>query len=147
MSEIAAKYITPLEVHTMNFIAAKSGENIHGLIPPYHGKLVNLLVDNDEREQLVQCANELPSLQLTPRSLCDLELLSAGAFSPLDRFMGKADYTRVLEEMRLANGTLFPIPITLSVPDARFVQDGKHIALRSPQNELLADMILEEIFE
>jgi sulfate adenylyltransferase len=131
----------------MNYIAAKSGENIQGLIPPYHGKLVNLLVDNEEREQLVQCANELPSLQLSPRSLCDLELLSAGAFSPLDRFMGKADYTRVLEEMRLANGTLFPIPITLPVPDARFVQNGKDIALRSPQNELLAVMTVEEVFE
>ena len=52
----------------MNYMAAKSGENIQGLIPPYHGKLVNLLVDNEEREQLVQCANELPSLQLSPRS-------------------------------------------------------------------------------
>jgi sulfate adenylyltransferase len=131
----------------MNYMAAKSGENIQGLIPPYHGKLVNLLVDNEEREQLVQCANELPSLQLSPRSLCDLELLSVGAFSPLDRFMGKADYTRVLEKMRLANGTLFPIPITLPIPDVRFVQNAKDIALRSPQNELLAVMTIEEVFE
>jgi sulfate adenylyltransferase len=131
----------------MNYTAAKTDENIQRLIPPYYGKLVNLLVDNEECGQLAQRANELPSLQLSPRSLCDLELLSIGAFSPLDRFMGKADYTRVLEEMRLANGTLFPIPITLPVQDAQFVQNGKDIALRSPQNELLAVMTVEEVFE
>ena len=131
----------------MNYMAAKSGENIQGLIPPYCGKLVNLLVENEECGELAQRANELPSLQLSPRSLCDLELLSIGAFSPLDHFMGKADYTSVLEEMRLPNGTLFPIPITLPVLDAQFVQNGKDIALRSPQNELLAVMTIEEVFE
>ena len=131
----------------MNYVAAQSDENIHGLIPPYYGKLINLVVEGEERAELGQLANELPSLQLSPRSLCDLELLSIGAFSPLDRFMGKADYTRVLEEIRLANGTLFPIPITLPVPDVQFVQNGKVIALRSPQNELLAVMTVEEVFE
>src|SRR5256884_2249487 len=52
-----------------------------------------------------------PSLQLAPRSVCDLELLATGAFSPLDRFMGRADYARVLDEMRLSCGQVFPIPI------------------------------------
>jgi sulfate adenylyltransferase len=131
----------------MGCTAAEIGENIRRLIPPYYGKLINLVVGGEERAQLAQLANELPSLQLSPRSLCDLELLSVGAFSPLDRFMGKADYTRVLEEMRLANGTLFPIPITLPVQDAHFVRTGKEIALRSPQNELLAVMTVEEVFE
>jgi sulfate adenylyltransferase len=131
----------------MNYTATKSGENIRRLIPPYYGKLINLVVGGEEHAQLAQLANELPSLQLFPRSLCDLELLSVGAFSPLDRFMGKADYTRVLEEMRLANGTLFPLPITLPVSDAQFVHKGKDIALRSPQNELLAVMTVEEVFE
>ena len=53
-----------------------------------------------------------------PAALCDLELLATGAFSPLDRFMGKADYERVLTEMRLKNGMLFPIPVTLPLDEA-----------------------------
>ena len=80
------------------------------LIPPYKGELVNLLVSGEEREELIRKANHLASVQLSPRSLCDIELLATGAFSPLDRFMGEADYDRILEEMRLADGTLFPIP-------------------------------------
>jgi ATP sulfurylase len=83
------------------------------LITPYGGKLVNLVVEGEERARLVEYANTLPSIQLTARSVCDLELLTTGAFSPLEGFMGKADYDRVLEEMRLADGTLFPMPITL----------------------------------
>jgi ATP sulfurylase len=103
--------------------------NIEGLVSPYCGELVNLLVADEERRELNDRANKLSSLQLSSRSLCDLELLSVGAFSPLDRFMGKADYTAVLEEMRLTNGTLFPIPITLPVQDVQSIQGGKDIAL------------------
>ena len=131
----------------MNYTAAKSRENIEGLISPYCGELVNLIVADEERRELTEHANKLPSLQLSPRSLCDLELLSVGAFSPLDRFMGKADYTAVLEKMRLANGTLFPIPITLPVEGVQCIREGKDIALRSPKNELLAIMTVEEVFE
>ena len=118
-----------------------------GFIPPYGGKLVNLMVDGEQHRELTEYANKLPSLQLSPRSLCDIELLSVGAFSPLDRFMGKADYTGVVEEMRLANGALFPIPITLPVADASSIQLGKDIALRSPNNDLIAVMTVEEVFE
>jgi sulfate adenylyltransferase len=117
----------------------------HPLIPPYRGQLVHLLVSGEEREALIRKANYLPSVQLSPRSLCDVELLATGAFSPLDGFMGKADYGRVLEEMRLADGTLFPIPITL--PVAEPPQLGRTVALRSPKNELIAIMLVEEIFE
>ena len=117
-----------------------------GLISPYGGKLVNLVVDDEERVGLIGYASELPSLQLSPRSLCDIELLAVGAFSPLDRFMGKADYTRVVEEMRLADGTLFPIPVTLPAADTRSIQVGRDIALRSPKNDLIAVMTVEEAF-
>ncbi|MFU8772743.1 MAG: hypothetical protein ACNA8H_10025 [Anaerolineales bacterium] len=81
------------------------------LITPYGNKLVNLIVEGEEREELIAKSRNLPSVQISPRSLCDLELLASGAFSPLDRFMGKADYERVLTEMRLRDGTLFPIPV------------------------------------
>jgi sulfate adenylyltransferase len=117
------------------------------LIPPYGGRLIDLLVHGEERLELLRRAAELPSLQLSPRSLCDLELLATGAFSPLDRFMGAADYGRVLEEMRLSEGTLFPIPLTLPVADTAGIEVGKEIALRSPTNERIAVMLVEEIFK
>ena len=79
------------------------------LISPYGGELVNLVKTGAEREALIELANHLPDIRLSQRSLHDLELLAVGAFSPLDRFMGKADYERVMEEMRLASGVLFPI--------------------------------------
>jgi sulfate adenylyltransferase len=116
------------------------------LITPYGGRLVNLLVPEEERKELVAAASRFPSVQLSSRSLCDLELLAVGAFSPLDRFMGKGDYDRVLAEMRLEDGTLFPIPLTLSVADVGGLERGKDIALRNAQNELIAVMTLEEIY-
>jgi sulfate adenylyltransferase len=136
-----------LEVNTVNDTAVKDPESAGALVTPYGGKLVNLLVEGEEREELIHRASELKSQQLSGRSLCDLELLATGAFSPLDRFMSKADYTHVLEEMRLQSGTLFPIPITLPVPDLTSARLGEQIALRSPKNDLLAVMTVEEIFE
>jgi sulfate adenylyltransferase len=115
------------------------------LIAPYGGTLVDLLTGADEHESVVRRARHLPSLQLSARSLCDLELLAVGAFSPLDRFMGQRDYERVLDEMRLANGTLFPIPVTLPIGDGETIQVGQEIALRSPNYDLLAVMTVEEI--
>ena len=88
------------------------------LIAPYGGRLVDFLAGDEERREAVARAARLPSIQLSPRSLCDLELLATGAFSPLDRFMGRADYLRVVEDMRLSSGLLFPIPVTLPVGDA-----------------------------
>jgi sulfate adenylyltransferase len=117
------------------------------LIPPYKGRLVALLAPAAEREALRARAKRLPSLQLSPRSLCDLELLATGAFSPLDRFMGEADYRRVVEAMRLADGTLFPIPVTLPVPDDVPIEVGQEVVLRSTQNDPLALMSVAEVFE
>ena len=74
------------------------------LITPYGDHLVQLVVDADDARALKEYASKLPSVQISARSICDLELLATGAFSPLDRFMGEADYTRVVEEMRLADG-------------------------------------------
>ncbi|MDW8392521.1 MAG: adenylyltransferase, partial [Oscillochloridaceae bacterium] len=116
-------------------------------ITPYGGRLVNLLVaDAEERDELAARAGHLHSLQLSPRSLCDLELLATGAFSPLDRFMGEADNRRVLAEMRLADGTLFPIPVTLPAPEDFPARPGDEIALCNAKNELLAVMTVQERF-
>ncbi len=117
------------------------------LIEPYGGKLVNLLVPRSALVELTTYANRLPSIRLTDRQVCDLELLAVGAFSPLDRFMGQRDFQCVLDEMRLENGCLFPIPVTLSVTDTAGIKLGQEVALRDPQNELLAVMTVEEMYE
>lgn len=116
------------------------------LISPYGGKLVNLVVAGEERDELLAKAGRLPWVQISARSLCDLELLATGAFSPLDRFMRKADYERVLTEMRLSDGTLFPIPITLPVDEAAVPNWGEQITLSDARNNPLAVMQLEEVY-
>jgi sulfate adenylyltransferase len=117
------------------------------LIEPYGGVLVDLLARGSERAELLKEATRLPSLQISQRAVCDLELLATGGFSPLDRFMGMKDYRRVLDEMRLASGLVFPIPVTLSADAAWLGKDGARIALRDPRNNVLAIMTVEEAFE
>jgi len=117
------------------------------LVSPYGGDLVNLLALPDEIEELKSRASELPSVQVSDRVVCDLELLAVGGFSPLRGFMGKADYERVVEEMRLADGTLFPIPVVLPVAKDVPIQLDREISLRNSKNELLAVMRVEEVYE
>lgn len=118
------------------------------LIAPYGGDaLVDLLVPTDEVDEVKRYAWTLPSIQLSARSTYDLELLANGACSPLDRFMNRADYESVLAEMRLADGRLFPIPVTLPVADDAPVSLDADVALRSPTNDLLAVLTIEEIYE
>ncbi len=113
------------------------------LLPP----LVDLVVRGDEAAALRAHAATLPSIQISARAACDLELLATGAFSPLDRFMGAADHARVLGEMRLAGGHLFPVPVTLPVDDDAPVAVGREVALRDAGNHLLAVMGVDELFE
>ncbi len=116
------------------------------LVAPYGGKLVDLFVPEGERDIFVQRAKHLPSIQISFRSVCDLELMAVGAFSPLERFMGEKDYRSVLQHMRMADGTLMPIPITLPADSVDGLTIGKELVLRSPTNEMLAIMLLEEVF-
>ena len=116
------------------------------LIPPYGGKLVNLLVTGQERDELVARVPNLPSIKISMRAQCDLELLATGGFSPLDRFMDKATYERVLHEMRMDGGTFWPLPITLTASSDELPGVGSELVLRSALNDPLAIMKLEEIF-
>lgn len=117
------------------------------LIQAYGGKLVDLLVtDEEEHQELTRRAGSIPGFQISYRSLCDLELLATGAFSPLDRFMGQEDYKRVLEEMRLKSGLVFPIPVTLPVAEPDSAWLDREVVLRSPENEPVAVMTVEEIY-
>jgi sulfate adenylyltransferase len=116
------------------------------LIAPYGGKLVNLVVTGKEREELLAKAAKLPSIKITARNLCDLELIATGGFSPLTTFMGKADYDRVLKEMRLADGTLFPLPITLTADPKELPTVGEELVLRNANFDVIAIMTLDEVF-
>jgi len=116
------------------------------LITPYGGQLVNLVVGNDERQELLERSSRLPSVRISARSMCDLELLATGAFSPLDRFMNKEDYERVLTEMRLMDGTLFPIPITLPVAEEDLPTWGEQITLSDSRNNTIAVMQIEDVY-
>jgi sulfate adenylyltransferase len=116
------------------------------LIAPYGGKLVNLLVSGKQRQDLIIRSNQLPSFKISPRALCDLELLATGGFSPLHRFMGKADYENVLHHMRLMDGTLWPLPITLPVNPSDLPAVGEEVVLRNASNDLIAILRVEEVF-
>jgi len=116
------------------------------LIPPYGGELVNLVVTGEEREACLAEASHYPSVQISERALHDLELLAVGGFSPLKGFMGKADYQRVLTEMRLADGTLFPLPITLTIDKEDLPVRAEWLTLRDARNYPIAVMRIEEVF-
>ncbi len=90
-------------------------------------------------------ATALPSIQVSPQSLCDLELLATGAFAPLSRFMSHAEYRSVIETGRLPDGTPFPVPVTLDVGGTAAL--GTRVALRSPSNHVVAILDIEEVFE
>ena len=93
------------------------------LIAPHGGTLVNLVVDAERAAEMKAAATDWPSWDLTPRQVCDLELLMNGAFSPLTTFLGQSDYESVCSQMRLADGTLWPMPICLDVPEE--LADGR----------------------
>lgn len=117
------------------------------LIAPYCGQLVNLLVPREQLREQAAYANSLPSIQISPRVECDLELLAVGAFSPLNRFMNQAEYQSVLDTMRLPDGTLFPMPITLPIDMGAEIKLGADLALRDRKNVILAIMTVEEIYQ
>lgn len=118
------------------------------LIPAHGGELKDLYLPPADLAREKRAAEGYPSWDLTPRQLCDLELLLNGGFSPLEGFLRRADYQRVLEEMRLADGTLWPVPVTLDVSEefADELEPGKRIALRDPEGVLVAVMEAEEIW-
>jgi sulfate adenylyltransferase len=120
------------------------------LVTPHGGELVDLIVGPEEASELKAHSREWPSWDLTPRQLCDLELLLSGGFSPLAGFMNKADYESVCHNMKLANGTLWPIPITLDVTEdfaKKLTGGSSKIALRDPEGVMLAVFHVDEIWQ
>jgi sulfate adenylyltransferase len=119
------------------------------LIEPHGGTLRVLYLPSGEAAALKREASAWPSWDLTQHQLCDVKLLLNGGFSPLTGFLGEQDYEQVLERMRLLDGTLWPIPVTLDV-SRKFVDSlrvGQRIGLRDPEGFLIAAMSVESIFE
>jgi sulfate adenylyltransferase len=115
------------------------------MIDPHGGELVDLLARAEKRDELVREADSLDSVPLSARQAADLELLAVGGFSPLRGFQGSDDWRRVVDEMRLANGLPWSIPITLATEaDAA---DGDRLALRDSDGRLLGVIDIEEVFE
>jgi sulfate adenylyltransferase len=118
------------------------------LIPPHGGELVDLIAQPEASEELKKSSREWPSWDLSARQLCDLELMLSGGFSPLRGFMTRADYDSVCNNMRLASGLLWPMPITLDVTEdfAKSLKTGSKVALRDPEGVMLAVLHVEEIW-
>jgi len=119
------------------------------LIAPHGGTLVDLLVSSERAAELKGASREWRSWDLTERQICDLELLSSGAFSPLRGFMGQEDHASVCAKQRLADRTLWPIPIVLDVPEAlgNELRTGSTLALRDPEGVMLAALHVEDVFK
>jgi sulfate adenylyltransferase len=111
-----------------------------------HAPIPELYVSYDSAQKLKVEAGTLPSWDLTPRQICDLELLMNGGFHPLKGFMGQADYDGVVANMRMADGTLWPMPITLDVSEAFAdkVEPGQDIALRDQEGVILAILSISD---
>jgi len=117
------------------------------LVPPHGGKLKPLLIEGEQREELVKRAQDLPEIRLSSRETSDLIMMAIGAFSPLDGFMGEEDYTAVVETMRLQDGTLWPVPITLAVTSeqAAGISRDEEVALVDDESgELMGVMTVRE---
>ena len=117
------------------------------LVPPHGGRLKPLLLKGEERVQEMEKAKTLPVVRLTSRETSDLIMMAMGALSPLEGFMGKEDYIGVVENMHMADGTLWPIPITVSVTkeEADTFGIGTEVALLDDESgELMGSMTVTE---
>ena len=117
------------------------------IVPPHGGALKPLLLDETARNEETVRAASLPQVRITSMETSDIIMLAMGAFSPLDGFMGQADYRGVVKEMRMADGTLWPIPITLAVSQeqADGIAEGGDIALVDEESgEVMATMTVNE---
>ncbi|MGH3088309.1 MAG: sulfate adenylyltransferase [Rubrobacteraceae bacterium] len=115
-------------------------------IAPHGGELVNRRASKGEREELKREAGGYEKVVLGPRNLSDLEMISTGVYSPLAGFMVRDDYESVVETMRLKNGHVWSMPITLSANDeeSASIREGDDIALADGEGRIVATMTVEE---
>jgi len=118
-------------------------------LEPHGGALINRLVTGAEREELLQEAAKLPSISVTNWTISDIDCIAVGAFSPLQGFMNVEDYQSVVERMRLADGTVWSIPVTLSVESeaASELSVGERVSLVGSDEVIYAILTIESIYE
>ncbi len=119
------------------------------MISPHGGKLISRTASAEEREKLAQAADGMPRVELNQREMADLEMIACGAMSPLEGFMGEADYRSVVDTMRLANGLVWTIPVALSAKTAeqQGLDPGGQVALVDGEGRVLAVMDLESVYQ
>ena len=119
------------------------------LIAPHGGTLVDLMVNQTRSQELKAESKNWVSWDVSPRQLCDLELLLNGGFSPLRGFMGRQDYEAVCQKMRLADGTVWPLPIIFDVTEefAQKLTVSQKVALRDPEGVMLAVLTVSEVWQ
>ncbi|MBD2440034.1 sulfate adenylyltransferase [Nostoc sp. FACHB-110] len=115
-------------------------------IAPHGGQLINRIATPEQRAEFLSKADFLPRVQLDERAVSDVEMIAIGAFSPLTGFMNQSDYDLVVTQMRLANGLVWSIPITLSVTEevAAPLIEGDYIRLDNPQGDFIAVLQLTQ---
>ncbi|HEX4621028.1 MAG TPA: phosphoadenylyl-sulfate reductase, partial [Myxococcaceae bacterium] len=128
---------------------APEGNIAMPLVAPHGGTLVDRIAPPEQAAALRARAEALPALKLDARELADLELLAVGAVSPLTGFMGSKDYRSVLDSMRLANGTVWPVPLTLALDESvrARIHPGAEVALKDEQGRLWGTLAVSEVFE
>lgn len=119
------------------------------VISPHGGVLVNCFVKENEIEKVQEGCKYLPSLNVSRRILCDLEMLAIGAFSPLKGFVSKNDYNSIISDMRLTSGLVWPIPITFQVKEEEYnkIKNNEIIALRNEENEVIAVLNINDVYK
>ena len=119
------------------------------LIKPHGDNLIDLLVNHNKAKELKEKSHDWVSIELTPRQICDLELIINGGFSPLKGFMNKKDFASVCKEMRITNGILWPIPVVLDLTEdvAVKLKEGDSVALRDDEGFMSAVLHVEDIWK
>src|SRR5215203_3018080 len=118
-------------------------------IAPHGGQLVDRTVPAEERDERLREAAELPKVSLGSRTVSDLQMISTGAFSPLEGFMLREEYESVVEEMRLPDGLVWSLPVTLATDEetARTLNEGSEVALTYGSGKPVATMLLRERYQ
>ena len=128
-------------------IEPSDGDALRSILP-HGGRLIDRVLTGPTSGEAEERARSLPQISLNARAASDLECLASGVFSPLQGFMGRADYHHVVHELRLKNGMLWTLPITLAVDkdEGAKLTEGREVALLGSDGELLGLLSVEEIF-
>ncbi|MEK6568729.1 MAG: sulfate adenylyltransferase, partial [candidate division NC10 bacterium] len=128
-------------------IEPSDGDALRSILP-HGGRLIDRVLTGPTSGEAEERARSLPQISLNARAASDLECLASGVFSPLQGFMGRADYHHVVHELRLKNGMLWTLPITLAVDkdEGAKLAEGREVALLGSDGELLGLLSVEEIF-